>query len=174
MHVPRKQGPVISLARNVIGALLTIAALAVVGGCGSTDETFSASEADRALAALDAVQEYVDEGRCNSAESRVRALAVQSTRVNSDRPQLGEAYASSVARLQQLVARECVEISEPEPTKEVTEPTGKTPEPTATPEPTPEPDPAPQPQPTGGGGQPDTPVQPDNPTPGDSGGASPQ
>lgn len=156
--------------------MLTAAALAVVSGCGSADETFTAGEADRALAALDAVQEYVDEGRCNSAESRVRALAVQSTRVNSDRPELGEAYASSVARLQELVARECVEISEPEPTEEVTEATGETPatpEPTATPEPQPEPQPAPQPQPAPDNNQPDTPVQPDTPTPGDSGGASP-
>lgn len=160
--------------RRITGALLVAAALAVASGCGSADETFTSGEADRALAALDAIQEYVDEGRCNSAESRVRALAVQSTRVNSDRPELGEAYASSVARLQELVARECVEITEPEPTTDVTEPTGETPEPTATPEPepnptpTPEPEPQPQPEP-----QPEPQPQPDNPTPGDSGGASP-
>lgn len=176
MPVPRKLGPVTTpqFARGIVGALLTAAALATTSGCGSADETFTAGEADRALAALDAVQEYVDEGRCNSAESRVRALAVQSTRVNSDRPALGEAYASSVARLQELVARECVEISEPEPTEQVTEPTGETPEPTGTPEPQPQPEPTPQPEPQPQP-QPEPAPQPepDNPTPGDSGGASP-
>lgn len=170
-------GPLISHARLLLAASLVVSALAVVSGCGSSDETFSAGEADRALSALDSVQEYVDEGRCNSAESRVRALAVQSTRINSDRPALGEAYASSVARLQELVARECVEISEPQPTEEVTSPTGDTPEPTATPDPKPEPeptpDPAPQPEPTPDPA-PDTPTQPDDTSPDDSGGASPQ
>lgn len=175
MPVPRKLGPdTPTVARKITGALLIAAALAVVGGCGSADETFTQGEADRALAALDAVQEYVDEGRCNSAESRVRALAVQSTRVNDDRPQLGEAYASSVARLQELVARECVEIKEPEPTADVTEPTGETPEPTATPEPEPNPTPTPQPEPQPQPDpQPEPEPQPDTPTPGDSGGASP-
>lgn len=171
-------GPLISHARFILAALLVVSALAAVSGCGSSEETFTAGESDRALAALDSVQEYMDEGRCNSAESRVRALAVQSTRVNSDRPELGEAYASSVARLQELVARECVEISEPEPTEEVTPPTGETPEPTReTPEPTPEPDPAPnpdpQPEPTPDPA-PDTPAPPDDTDSDDSGGASPQ
>lgn len=176
MAVPQKLGPLISYARFGLAALLVASALAVVSGCGNSEETFSAGEADRALSALDSIQEYVDEGRCNSAESRVRALAVQSTRINSDRPELGEAYASSVARLQELVARECVEISEPEPTKEVTAPTGETPEPTGTPDPEPQPEPTPQPQPEPDPAPdpaPDTPT-PDNPGSGDSGGASPQ
>lgn len=126
------------------------ALIAVVSGCGSSDEKFSASEADNALAALDAVQEYVDEGRCNRARSRVNALAVQSTRINEDRPELGEAYASSVARLQTLVERECVEITPDMPTPE-TAATGATGE-----EPTEPVDP------TGGGDEPVTPVDPDN------------
>ncbi len=171
MPVPRTMGPMKSHARLVAAALLCAGAVAAAAGCGSSNEMFSAGEAGRALAALDAVQEYVDEGRCNSAESRVRALAVQSTRVNEDRPELGEAYASSVARLQELVARECVEIEEPEPTEEVTSPTGETPEPTATPDPEPRPDPEPDPDTTGGGSQPDA---PDPAVPDDSGGASPQ
>lgn len=170
-------GPLISHARFLMAALLVVSALVAVSGCGSSDETFSAGESDRALTALDSIQEYMDEGRCNSAESRVRALAVQSTRINSDRPELGEAYASSVARLQELVARECVEISEPEPTEEVTSPTGETPEPTGTPDPTPEPeptpDPQPQPEPTPDP-VPDTPTPPDDTGSDDSGGASPQ
>lgn len=176
MAVPQKLGLLISYARFVTAALLVVGALAVVSGCGSSDETFTSGEADRALSALDAVQEYVDEGRCGSAESRVRALAVQSTRINSDRPELGEAYASSVARLQQLVARECVEISEPEPTKEVTAPTGETPEPTGPPDPEPQPEPTPQPQPEpdpAPAPAPDTPT-PDPDTGDGSGGASPQ
>lgn len=175
--MPRKLGPLISYARSGFAALLVVSALAVVSGCGSSDETFTAGEADRALAALDTIQENLDEGRCNSAESRVRALAVQSTRVNSDRPELGEAYATSVARLQELVARECVEISEPAPTEEVTSPTGETPEPTGTPDPEPQPEPTPQPQPEpdpAPAPAPDTPTTPDDPGSGDSGGASPQ
>lgn len=139
--------------------------IAVVSGCGSSDEKFSSSEADNALAALDAVQEYVDEGRCNSARSRVNALAVQSTRINEDRPELGEAYASSVARLQTLVERECVEIKPDMPTPE-TAATGATGE-----EPT-----APV-DPTGGGDEPVTPVEPDTgggtPNNGDNGGNTP-
>lgn len=129
--------------------MLICALLAVASGCGSSDEKFSGSEADNALAALDAVQEYVDEGRCNRARSRVNALAVQSTRINDDRPELGEAYASSVARLQTLVERECVEIKPDSPTPETAE-TGTTGDVQPT-EPV---------DPTGGGG--DTPVEPDN------------
>ena len=48
----------------------------------------------------------------------MNALAVQSTHINEDRPELGEAYASSVARLQTLVERECVEIKPDSPTPE--------------------------------------------------------
>jgi hypothetical protein len=147
--VPRTLGKSDLLARAVAAALLC-ALIAVISGCGSSDEKFSDSEADNALAALDAVQEYVDEGRCNSARSRVNALAVQSTRINDDRPELGEAYASSVARLQTLVERECVEIKPDMPTPE-TAATGATGE-----EPTEPVDP------TGGGDEPAVPVEPDN------------
>jgi len=45
-------------------------AAGVVSGCGSTNEEFSAREADNALAALDAAQEFVDEGRCDAASRR--------------------------------------------------------------------------------------------------------
>jgi hypothetical protein len=120
----------------------------VATGCGSSDETFTSGEADRALAALDATQEYVDDGRCTAAARRVRALATQSTHINSDRPELGEAWAGSVARLQTLVARECVEITETTPTEPTTAATGPTEKPTPEPEPT---------EPTDV-----TPVEPDN------------
>lgn len=103
-----------------------MALFAFVAGCGSANEKFTDGEAERALAALDAIQGYVDEGRCASASRRVNRLAVQSTRINNERPQLGEAYASSVARLQTLVTRECVEIMPTSPTPAVTESTGET------------------------------------------------
>jgi hypothetical protein len=131
--------------------MLICASLVVASGCGSSKETFTSSEADNALAALDAVQQYVDDGRCSRAKSRVNALAVQSTRINKDRPDLGEAYASSVARLQSLVERECVEIKADSPTPSTAE-TGTTGEVQPT-EPV---------EPTGGGGGGDTPVNPDN------------
>jgi hypothetical protein len=146
--VPRSPGKPDLLAR-LAAAILICASLVVVSGCGSSNEKFSSSEADNALAALDAVQEYVDEGRCNSARSRVNALAVQSTRINQDRPDLGEAYASSVARLQTLVERECVEIKPDSATPETSQ-TGST----GDVEPT---EPV---TPTGGGT--DTPANPDN------------
>lgn len=149
VRVPRTLGKSDLLARAAALALLC-ALIAVVSGCGSSNEKFSFSEADNALAALDAAQEYVDEGRCNSARSRVNALAVQSTRINDDRPELGEAYASSVARLQTLVERECVEITPDTPTPE-TAATGATGE-----EPTKPVDP------TGGGDEPVKPVEPNN------------
>jgi hypothetical protein len=136
--------------------MLICASLAVVSGCGGTNEAFTSGEVDRALAALDAIQEYVDEGRCNRARSRVNALATQASHVNEDRPDLGEAYATSVARLQELVERECVEIKPESPTP-VTGETGTTGEVSPT-EPV---------DPTGGG---DTPVEPDN---GDTGGDTP-
>lgn len=166
--MPRTLGPTSSRARYLAATVLCASALIAASGCSDSDDKFTAGEAGRANAALDAVLKYVNEGRCGSAESRVRVLAVQSTRINEDRRDLGEAYASSVARLQELVARECVEITEPEPTEEVSDPTGPTPEPTATPRPDPAPEPEPEPEPTGGG----APGQPD-PDPGDSGGASP-
>lgn len=149
VRVPRTLGKSDLLARAAAAALIC-AFIAVASGCGSSDEKFSNSEADNALAALDAVQQYVDEGRCNRARSRVNALAVQSTRINDDRPELGEAYASSVARLQTLVERECVEITPDMPTPE-TAATGATGQ-----EPTEPVDP------TGGGDQPPAPVEPDN------------
>ncbi|MBI2691093.1 MAG: hypothetical protein HYX29_04015 [Solirubrobacterales bacterium] len=147
--MPRTLGKSDLLARAAAAALL-FAVIAVISGCGNSSEKFSNSEADNALTALDAVQQYVDEGRCNRARSRVRALAVQSTRINDDRPKLGEAYASSVARLQTLVERECVEITPDMPTPE-TAATGATGD-----EPTEPVDP------TGGGGEPVVPVEPDN------------
>lgn len=125
VRVPRFPGSPTSW-RHIAAVAIFVALLAFVSGCGSTDETFSNSEADNALAALDAIQEYVDEGRCERASRRVNALAAQSTRINNDRPQLGEAYASSVARLQTLVTRECVEIMPTSPTPAVTESTGET------------------------------------------------
>lgn len=163
--MPRTLGKSDLLARAVAAALLCVL-IVVVSGCGNSDEKFSDSEADNALAALDAVQEYVDEGRCNRARSRVNALAVQSTRINDDRPELGEAYASSVARLQTLVERECVEITPDAPTPE-TAATGATGE-----EPTEPVDP------TGGGNEPVPPVEPDNggggaPDNGNNGGGTP-
>jgi hypothetical protein len=125
---------------------LICASLAVASGCGNSNEKFSSAEADRALAALDSVQEYVDAGRCARARSKVNTLAVQSTHVNDDRPQLGEAYASSVARLQTLVDRECVEIKADSPTPSTAE-TGTTGEAS----------PTPPVEPTGGGETPATP-----------------
>lgn len=155
--MPRTLGKSDLLARAAAAALIC-ALIAVASGCGSSNEKFSDSEADNALAALDAVQEYVDEGRCNRARSRVNALAVQSTRINDDRPELGEAYASSVARLQTLVERECVEITPDAPTPE-TAATGATGDEQPT-EPV---------DPTGGGNEPAPPVEPDggNGSPGD-------
>lgn len=123
--MPRKPGNTSSFAR-LLAAILTGAALAVISGCGASDETFTSGEADRALAALDAVQQYVEEGRCEKARTYINRLAVQSTHVNDDRPELGEAWASSVAQLNRLVVRECVEITPEGPTPEVTPETGPT------------------------------------------------
>ncbi|MFT4048902.1 MAG: hypothetical protein QM648_03595 [Solirubrobacterales bacterium] len=123
--MPRQPGIPPHLKRALVAALIC-ALCGVFYGCGSSDETFTNAEAGRALAALDGVQESVDEGRCELARKYVNRLAVQSTHVNDDRPELGDAYASSVARLQTLVTRECVEISAPSPTDEVTASTGTT------------------------------------------------
>lgn len=162
---------------GLIGAVLLVAS-----GCGGTDEQFTSGEADRALAALDAVQENVDDGRCTAAARRVRVLALQSTRINNERPDLGEAYASSVARLQTLVERECVEIA-PEPPTPETAATGATgeQEPTAPVEPTGGGTDVPAPPDdggaggdTGGGDTGGNPAPaPDNTPPADSGGAGP-
>jgi hypothetical protein len=123
--VPRDPGSSTTFGR-LAGAAIFFALVAFVSGCGSSDETFTSGEADRALAALDSIQSLVDDGDCTKAARRVNTLAVQSTHVNDDRPQLGEAYASSVARLQYLVSRECVEIKPTSPTPAVTESTGST------------------------------------------------
>lgn len=142
---------------------ITATALALfalpAAGCGSSNERFESDEADRALAALDTLEAAVADGRCNVAESRVRALIGQAQTINSDRPELGAAYADSLEQLQSLVESECVERKE-EPTEPVTGETGETAEPTGptetpTPEPTGTPEPtAPAPQPT-----PETPDQ---------------
>jgi hypothetical protein len=174
--VIRKPGETRTLLRIALAPLLA-AVVVATAGCGA-DEQFSAGEADRALAAIDAVGQYVDAGRCTQAERRVRTLALQAAHVNSDRPTLGDAYASSVARLQELIARECVEIAPTTPTPETTAPVGPTnrPEP-PTPEPTgggtPAPDNGGTTKPDNGGGngqnqQPDGGNEPDN-----SGGAAP-
>lgn len=169
-----------------VAASACVAAL-VFSGCGSSDQKFSSAESNRALAALDAIQQYVDEGECSKAQSRVTVLAGQAAHINRNRPDLGSAYASSVARLQELVDRECVEITPSGPTTEPTESTGATS--------TPQPEPAPTPDTGGNGGDTGGGAQPDNgngngdqnngddgngnggqnqTNPGDSGGASPQ
>lgn len=125
MPVPRKSGNHPALAR-ILGIVSACAVVAVFAGCGSSDEKFTSGESSRALAALDAIQEFVEQGRCEAARKRSNALAIQSTHVNDDRPDLGEAYASSVARLQVLIARECVEIAPEGPTVDVTPATGST------------------------------------------------
>jgi hypothetical protein len=135
--------------------MLLCAIAVAAAGCGTSNEKLSSGEADRALAALDSVQELVDDGRCKAAQRRVQLLIDQASKVNSDRQDLGAAYAKSAKRLQELVTRECVEIKETSPTGEVTSATGasgptETPEPTSTPEP-------PQPEPTGGGTVPNPP-----------------
>jgi hypothetical protein len=146
--VPRTLGKSTFPVRLALAAL-SCALIAGISGCGGTNEQFTAGEADRALAAMDAIEEYVDAGRCAAAERAVNKLAIQSTHVNDDRPDLGEAYASSVARLRDLVARECVEITPTGPTTDVTPSTGAT----GTPEPT-------EVSPTDGGTSP--PDTPDN------------
>lgn len=125
MRVPRPTG-ISPLAKRALIAAIVCALCAALSGCGSSNEKFSDAEANRALDALDGVQESVDEGRCELARKYVNRLAVQSTHVNDDRPELGDAYASSVARLQTLVSRECVEIAAPSPTEAVTAPAGPT------------------------------------------------
>ncbi len=125
MPVPRESGKHPALSR-ILGVIAACAVAAVLAGCGASDEKFTSGEAARALDALDAIQEFVEEGRCELARKRSNALAIQSTHVNDDRPALGEAYASSVARLQVLIARECVEIAPEGPTPDVTPATGAT------------------------------------------------
>jgi cell division septation protein DedD len=165
----------ISTSRTrILAATMLCALTAAAAGCGSSSEKFSSGEADRALAALDATQQAVDEGRCTAAERRVQVLISQASRINSDRPDLGAAYARSAERLQQLVARECVNVKETGPTGESTSPTGATHEPTKPTGPTEAPQ-TPNPEPTGGGAPNPPPGQQnnDNNSPGDSGGARP-
>lgn len=147
--------------------MLLCAIAVTAAGCGASSEKLSQSDADRALAALDSIQELIDEGRCKAAQRRVDLLIAQASNVNSDRQDLGTAYAKSAERLQQLVARECVEIKETSPTDEVTASTGSTGA-SETPEPTNTPD-APQTDPTNGGTVPDPP----NPDAGNGGNAEP-
>jgi hypothetical protein len=162
--------PGISPSRTRSVAAIALCALAAaISGCGSSNEKFSSGEADRALAALDEIQQNVDQGRCTAADRRVQVLINQASRINSDRPDLGAAYARSAERLQQLVTRECVNVKEASPTDEVTGTTGPTDEPTKSTGPTETPNP-PEPEPTG---TPTPQPEPDN-QPGDSGGARPE
>jgi hypothetical protein len=179
LPVRQKLGKTPPIAR-LAATFLLAATLIVTSGCGGSSESFSSGESRRALATLDSIETAVDDGRCQTAVRLVGRLAAQANHVNSDRPDLGEAWAGSVARLSSLVLRECVEISAAEPTAPVTVDTGPT-EPVVKPKPeeqpvtpsTPE-----QPgdggageQPGGGGGQGgggNTTTPPDN-----SGGAGP-
>lgn len=184
MVVPRPPGIGVCTARSIAFVFVRARAAAVIaaivlaaaaGGCGGSGETFTATEADRALAALDTLERNIADGRCGAAQSRVAALARQAESVNGDRPELGAAFAESVSRLQELVASDCEE-AEREPTEPVTGATGEPTEPTGTAEPTG--GGTPEPEPTGGGVQPtpdDAEPQPDTPAPGDdqSGGVQP-
>lgn len=139
-------------------AVLSVAVVATVAavGCGRSGEQFTAAEADRATAALNAVQEMVDDGRCADAQRRIGTLATQATNLGAERPDLSEAWAASVGRLQTLVRRECVEIEPEQSTPPVTAPAGPT---EREPEPTPKPPDDGPTSPPDNGGSPD---QPDN------------
>lgn len=110
------------------GLAVILAGIALIAtGCGSSDEQFSRGEAVRADAALDYVQNNVEAGRCSRAQAGINRLATQASNVNDDRPELGEAWAASVARLSTLIMRECVEITPEGPTSGATTPeTGPT------------------------------------------------
>lgn len=120
---------------RLTAVLLGLALATALSGCGSSDEKFTSGESERALTQLSSIQRLVANGRCEAAAKAANKLAVQSTHVNEDRPELGEAWAGSVAQLQRLLTRECVEIEPMSPTPAVTEPTGATETP-VTPEPT--------------------------------------
>jgi hypothetical protein len=107
-------------------ALLIALAVSVASGCGSNTEQFSSGESKRALAALGSIEAAVEDGRCETAQRLVSRLVAQASHVNDDRPELGEAWAGSVARLSNLVQRDCVEISATEPTGPTTTETGPT------------------------------------------------
>lgn len=157
MVVPQPPGIGFSLTRSIafvfararIVVAIAVAALALAGGgCGGSRESFTAAEADRALATLDSLENNLADGRCNAADSRVAVLARQAQSVNSERPNLGATFAESVSRLQELVASQCKE-SKSQPTEPVTGATGEPTAPTGISEPTG--GDAPEPQPTGGG-----------------------
>lgn len=156
------------LAR-ALGAIALCVALAALAGCGSSDEQFSSGEADRALAALDAAQEQIDDGRCSAVQRSINKLATQASHINEDRPELGEAWAQSVQRLRALALRECVEITPEGPTPAITPETGAT---GRDPDQSPEPDtPSGPTAPGDGGANPDQPdTEPDQPSGGNQGG----
>lgn len=113
--------PALTLAALLVGVML------VATGCGSPEEQFSRGEAIRARAALNLVQDNVAAGRCDKAQIGISRLATQASHINDDRPQLGEAWAASVARLSTLIMRECVEITPEDPTPSTATPeTGPT------------------------------------------------
>jgi hypothetical protein len=85
---------------------LVVAILLAAGGCGKSNEAFTAGESDRALAALDTLEAAVETGHCGTAGSRVNALIGQAQAINRDRPNLGAAYAQSVDQLRRLVDRD--------------------------------------------------------------------
>lgn len=174
---PRSIAFVFVRARTAV-AIAILALALVAGGCGGSNETFTAAEADRALAALDTLESNLADGRCGAADSRVAALARQAQAINGEHPALGAAFAESVSRLQELVAGQC-KTAKREPTQTVTGTTGKSTEPTGTTGTTePTGGGAPEPLPTGGGVQPtpETPrPKPETPAPGSdqSGGVQP-
>lgn len=165
------------MAALVLGVLIGV----LIAGCGQPDEQFTSGEAQRAIAALDAIEQNVGDGRCATARRRVDTLVLQAGHVNDDRPSLGDAYAQSVSRLQELIDRECVEVMPTSPTPSVSEPTestgGRDQTPTGgggSPTPTPE-TPGPENPGTGGnqGGDNEPDSGGDTAPPEDSGGAGP-
>lgn len=154
---------------SVAAVLITVAA--AFAGCGGSGEVFTSAEADRAMSSLDSIESAVAEGRCDAARSRANSLVGQARTVNGDRPDLGAAFAESVAHLQQLIDTECRD-EKTEPTEQVTAETGETGE--SAPAPTEaEPQPTPQPEPTGT--EPTTPPpEPAPPADDQSGGVSPE
>lgn len=118
-------GDFFSLARLPAAAL--IGAALAFASCGESRDSFTSGESARAQAALSAVARNVNEGRCEAAKQGVSRLALQSTHINDDRPELGQAWAASVTRLNTLVMRECTEIQPSQPSPAATTPeTGPT------------------------------------------------
>lgn len=112
--------------RRIIGLVAVSSCALAASGCGASDERFNSGEVARAMDALGSIEVFISEGRCDAARRRSNALAIQSTHVGEDRPELGEAYASSVAHLQRLITRDCIEITPDGPTPPVTGKTGPT------------------------------------------------